>query len=319
MGYKGFGEYLSGKIENKTDILSWVGTSNSSWAEVKKKIFTEPVKDFKIGNENQTKEIRMFPLSCFEILKYNKLIQLNSETPKVIYFSDTFHQPSFQLVRDAMHWDPILIGNGKNPGESSYYEIDITVTEKRIKEDNCRIYENLSDYTECVDSTIRKKMIDMIGCIPPWITFNLVESEKDICINQVQLNQDKAMDIMSDIEQLNHDIKFLKEMELSSEECKPSCTQMKVASKMTSYKSGNWNGIYFTMLFNDIIKVHKEVTSYDIFSLFVEIGSSLGLWIGLSAIGIFHLAVTVIRKVGETNLMFSLRDIATTVVGDKNV
>ena len=75
----------------------------------------------------------MFPVSCFEILTYNKVNLVKSTTPKIIYFADSFRQPSFRLVRDAMAWDPIIIGNGKNPGESSYYEIDITVTEKRTE------------------------------------------------------------------------------------------------------------------------------------------------------------------------------------------
>ena len=293
-----------GKINNKSYVLSWIGSSNNSWHDVKGKLFTETVKDFSIGYHNaiQTIKKRMFPLSCFEILTHNKLIMSKSSTPKVIYFSDSFCQPSFRLVRDAMAWDPILIGNGKNPGESAYYEIDITITETIAKEGTCRNYENPSDYGECVDSTIRMKIIDMIGCIPPWIKFNMDEIDQDICTNQVQLNSDKARDIVSVMEQLNHDIKFLKKLKLTSEECKPSCTQMKVASKMTSYASGNWSGYYFTMLFNDIIKVQKEVTSYDIFSLCVEIGSSLGLWIGLSAMGVFHLIVVEIKKVAGTNL-----------------
>ena len=233
IGYNGFGNFLMGKINSKSDIVSWIGTSNNTWHEVKGKLFTEPVKDFSIGyhNANQTIKKRMFPLSCFEILTHNKLIMSKSSTPKVIYFSDSFCQPSFRLVRDAMAWDPILIGNGKNPGESAYYEIDITITETRAKEGTCRNYENPSDYGECVDSTIRMKIIDMIGCIPPWIKFNMVEIDQDICTNQVQLNSDKASDIVSVMEQLNHDLKFMKEMELTSEECKPPCTQMKVASK----------------------------------------------------------------------------------------
>ena len=217
-----------------------------------------------------------------------------------------------------MALDPILIGNGKNPVESSYYEIDITITKKRAREGTCRNYEKPFEYGECVDSVIKKKMNDMIGCIPPWIKFNMVEIDKDICTNQVNITSTQVMDIVSVMEQLNHDIKFLKELKLTSEECKPSCTQMKVASKMTSYVSGNWSGYYFTMLFNDIIKVQKEVTSYDIFSLCFEIGSSLGLWIGLSAMGVFHLIVVEIKKVAGTNLIFYLKDIATTLIGTKN-
>ena len=91
LGYNGFENFLMGKINNKSDVLSWIGSSNYSWHDVKEKLFTETVKDFSIGyhNANQTINTRMFPLSCFEILTQNKLIVVKSETPKVIYFSDS--------------------------------------------------------------------------------------------------------------------------------------------------------------------------------------------------------------------------------------
>ena len=37
----------------------------------------------------------------------------------------------------------------------------------------------------------------------------------------------------------------------------------------------------------DKIFVHTDVCAYDVFSLVVDLGSSIGLWLGLSAIGIF--------------------------------
>ncbi len=40
----------------------------------------------------------------------------------------------------------------------------------------------------------------------------------------------------------------------------------------------------------------EEVSSYDKFSLIVEIGSSLGLWLGLCVIALYDLAVDVLVK-----------------------
>ena len=62
MGYNGYGDFLNGKIKNKSDIMSWVGASNNPWPEVKKKLFFDPIKDFKNYNTFQTRETRMFPL-----------------------------------------------------------------------------------------------------------------------------------------------------------------------------------------------------------------------------------------------------------------
>ena len=43
------------------------------------------------------------------------------------------------------------------------------------------------------------------------------------------------------------------------------------------------NANYVTILFNDKITVRKEALQYGYFDMIVEIGSSLGLWLGLSA------------------------------------
>ncbi len=41
----------------------------------------------------------------------------------------------------------------------------------------------------------------------------------------------------------------------------------------------------------DIVKVFTDVYAYDMFSLVVDLGSALGLWLGLSALSIFDLIV----------------------------
>ena len=41
----------------------------------------------------------------------------------------------------------------------------------------------------------------------------------------------------------------------------------------------------------DEVTVHTDVYAYDIFSLVVDLGSSLGLWLGLSALNIFDTLV----------------------------
>ena len=43
---------------------------------------------------------------------------------------------------------------------------------------------------------------------------------------------------------------------------------------------------YLTIQINDNILVRKEILQYGYFGMIVEIGSSLGLWLGLSAIDV---------------------------------
>ena len=41
------------------------------------------------------------------------------------------------------------------------------------------------------------------------------------------------------------------------------------------------------IVFKEQVKVFTDVYAYGIFSLFVDLGSSLGLWLGLSALSVF--------------------------------
>ena len=49
------------------------------------------------------------------------------------------------------------------------------------------------------------------------------------------------------------------------------------------------------ILFDDSVKIMEEQSNYNEFDLMVEVGSSLGLWIGLSALGIFDLIFEVVH------------------------
>ena len=45
------------------------------------------------------------------------------------------------------------------------------------------------------------------------------------------------------------------------------------------------------------VEVFTDVYSYDIFSLIVDLGSSLGLWMGLSALGVYDFVVVYFDKI----------------------
>ena len=54
-------------------------------------------------------------------------------------------------------------------------------------------------------------------------------------------------------------------------------------SRVVLNDSLTWIGISFEQK----VEVEEEMNNYNLFNLIVEVGSSLGLWIGLSAIGVF--------------------------------
>ena len=59
----------------------------------------------------------------------------------------------------------------------------------------------------------------------------------------------------------------------------------------TSHITNRIDSAAFKMKIKDGIIVNTDVNAYDKFSLVVDLGSSLGLWLGLSALSIFDTLV----------------------------
>ena len=71
------------------------------------------------------------------------------------------------------------------------------------------------------------------------------------------------------------------------ENCLKSCVELKAHSRLKSIKTSIWRRTVLS--FQKVVRVTRYQRAYDLFDLVVEVGSSLGLWIGLSALGIFDL------------------------------
>ena len=82
-----------------------------------------------------------------------------------------------------------------------------------------------------------------------------------------------------------------------SETCLPSCRFTSAAADAQPQAVHKTRNVI--LYFNNIVEVQTTVLAYGIDSLLVEIGSSLGLWLGLSIVGVFDLITTAIEKLGE--------------------
>ena len=51
------------------------------------------------------------------------------------------------------------------------------------------------------------------------------------------------------------------------------------------------------MKFMETVAVYTDVYAYDVFSLVVELGSALGLWLGFSALSMFDSITSIISMV----------------------
>ena len=85
------------------------------------------------------------------------------------------------------------------------------------------------------------------------------------------------------------------EIQLKTGGCLPPCTIISAHSKYLQTGTG-WKHNYIGLYFEEKVDVAHIVLVYGLGALLVEIGSCLGLWLGLSVVGVFDIIVIAIQK-----------------------
>ena len=119
--------------------------------------------------------------------------------------------------------------------------------------------------------------------MPPWFRKN----------STLTCEYGKIMEINDDNStMLDQFVKFIDGLEMDIlTPCLPPCETMHFKLKKAQHIKTKIDDASVTVKIKDEIIVHTDVYAYDIFSLVVDLGSSLGLWLGLSALSIFDTLV----------------------------
>ena len=130
-------------------------------------------------------------------------------------------------------------------------------------------------YGDCIYIVLRDYLFNSYSCYPPWFE----ASEEKQCETDVPMEdfKEKVRD------QIWNDIySFASGIELDlMKQCLPPCYQVKLTWEETF--STTSNKYAFLDIFDNVesIRTKKAVYSFDIFMLMVELGSALGLWLGM--------------------------------------
>ena len=170
-----------------------------------------------------------------------------------------------------------------------YFGIDFEEIHLLEKSGECTNYGDDAEfktYADCVANDQEKLFQPILGCMVPWLAS---PGNPNICKGRVPKSQiSKESQIL--YRNGHNELFTSKGFKISdySHACLKPCIQLQVNSKLksTEYEVME-SGI--SLHFTKTVKVTRYVESYGLFDLVVEVGSSLGLWIGLSALGIFDL------------------------------
>ena len=141
--------------------------------------------------------------------------------------------------------------------------------------------------TDCIEAEIKEKIVPALGCMVPWI------SDRDACEgSRERLPQHEHLFIwLYGITRRSWG-NFL----YKSDECRPPCSYLTAHSTKSLFGSTGKGKNHIELYILEQVEVEKILLAYDSGDLLVEIGSCLGLWLGLSVVGIYDIAAILTQK-----------------------
>ena len=308
----GFGSeqvYYEGKTTNGS-VLSWNGLEGNLTAnETIQNLFVSTRElvlfmslDGPTGNTTtvlpygQCKHIQGLPQHLLDTYTSNKNVlriyirNMLIDSVYKVFVSDPAAAPKFQLPK------PLLIGDRieaitVNRSTVFYYNLMLKETRMELDDGSCVDYPDAAghdSYADCVEEENQRKILPVLGCMPPWL------SEMTPCKEPIFMFE-KQKPVQKWIGSIYRKSKT--GFHYGAESCLLPCTQISVQAIFQDVKHYSFSSrLKFDLFFDEMVKVERVVLAYGVVDLLVEVGSCLGLWLGLSVVGIFDIIVLVIVK-----------------------
>ncbi len=170
-----------------------------------------------------------------------------------------------------------------------WYEINMQKISQTVPgyPNNCIDYEN-ELYAECIDKKVQALVKPEIGCNPPWL------SDQDQCDTKLIFQKEN---LAAYTEKLNPFV-FRDDIQIEKE-CPSSCTQTIFNARVKAYYYVE-NAYGIKLSFAENIPFTSKFVTYNFSSFLIDIGSSLGLWFGLSVFGLTDLGILIFQYIKKS-------------------
>ena len=165
-----------------------------------------------------------------------------------------------------------------------------------IKLEEIHLIENIGDctnyrvqtfdyetYSDCVSNEQHKIFKPFLGCKNPVLS---AAGDPANCKGRVELGHQfpEFMQMWTEFV-----LSFLISGDPQTEACLKPCLQLKAEASLINRVKSETDATRVYLNFEKTVKVTSYQKAYGLFDLVIDIGSSLGLWVGISVVGVFDL------------------------------
>ena len=306
-----------GGYDDYNKVFSWGAQHNYSFNEILEEFLntknynTYVLKDEEYEPVNYRFEYRFYPKFgwCADVqsytldktqdlnlnIKVNQFTDLFQDTYELNFEADIFLTDSTLRTKTSVylqsHWgSSIIIENGWDYGYVVKVEQLSNFNPKKPKD--CRQYTD-QEYEETIQENLYDVFQPIINCVPPWVSI------QDQCSGVINVTEETyreyflSKEVFNTLESISYMVDYP-----AMKRCTKPCTVTRsnvlfVGKKMNDHESNSTLRLRF-----DNIVVHRtKMLAYGFSDFLIDLGSSLGLWFGLSVFGITDLGIGAVQLV----------------------
>ena len=290
LGYFLYEGMLSGETWcNGTALCtSWGAQVNLTFNELKNQVFDlDKVNTLRIYEgkfENSLAFIPAYGL-CREtsLLNYTQEIELQhrNQDDTRVFISNRNGRSYFMPHLDSHVGKEIFM----KPKTKHF--INVRIQERLQCKDNEKPMSEL-EFSKCVDEKIHKEFeLNNISCVPPWLSYNRH------CNQTYPSHSTFYGKFWGDFLKNYVDMVAILSNIRLEDECRQSCKETTYV--VNEKGSKKWGSSWAHIIFNQKVIVTERMPNYDMFKYIIDVGSSLGLWLGLSVLGLHDLVVWAVQ------------------------
>ncbi len=272
-----------------SNITGRVRHGNSTFEDLAKSTYITNYTKFGYTNDmkktyvQDIKQVFLAPTGfCFKVEPISNDIKFRVTEMSIAFITDPAKTTLLKLNR--MKHGSFRFGPSEDGlYESIVYEIQISLHDTSIDEGRkCTNYEDRGmSYGKCLETAMIDGLLNWYECLPPWIgdVKNLTcETNKNVKTLEIETLKDYRYEFLL----------YNKDMDLDIfKVCLPPCLTMQVNFFKINHETNirGWANVQFKFL--EEVAVYTDENAYDMFNLIVDLGSALGLWLGLSALNLY--------------------------------